>query len=143
MQLCYDIFGVDIKKKSRKREYVYARACYYKLLRDKTACSLTSIGETLNKNHATVLHALREWEYMIKFDSRLEKLYLILEAQYMAEMERITNELNDESVDALKIKVMKLELELKKLRLVEKQFLKEKDKKAVVYNEYLDKLVLL
>ena len=53
-------FGIDISNKTRKFEYVFARACYYKICRDFGGYQYNKIAKTLNKNHATVLHALKQ-----------------------------------------------------------------------------------
>ena len=50
---------IDKSNKSRKRKLVYARAIYFKICRDRTYLSLQEIGDTLNLNHATVLHAVK------------------------------------------------------------------------------------
>lgn len=54
-----DEFGIDITKKTRKREYLYARAVYYKLSRDIFRRSYASIGDDLGLDHATVLHSVK------------------------------------------------------------------------------------
>lgn len=48
----------DISKKTRKKEYISARAIYYKLSKEETSASLSKIGSFIDKNHATVLHGL-------------------------------------------------------------------------------------
>ena len=55
-----EITGVDINEVTRKRETIEARAIYYKVLKqiDKKK-SLKSIGASVGKDHATVLHACR------------------------------------------------------------------------------------
>jgi hypothetical protein len=53
-----NLYGLDIVKDTRKREYVDARALYYKLCKDLTKCTLTVIGNSVNRDHASVLHAL-------------------------------------------------------------------------------------
>jgi len=53
-------------KKSRKREIVYQRAAAFNFLRQNTQLSLTSIGDLFNKDHATVLHALKVYDYFVK-----------------------------------------------------------------------------
>ena len=40
-------FGLDITKRSRKREYVYARAVYYKIARDMYNKTLSEIGRSV------------------------------------------------------------------------------------------------
>lgn len=49
----------DITLNTRKREYVYARSLYMLLARENTKKSLEEIGKFINKDHATVLHALK------------------------------------------------------------------------------------
>lgn len=58
---------IDISRDVRFPEYVFARAIYYKLLRDK-GFSLVYIGDTLGKNHATVIYALKNFEIYKTFD---------------------------------------------------------------------------
>lgn len=52
-------FGFDIKKRSRKREYIYARAVYYKISRDVYNKTLAEIGSAVGVDHATVLHSIK------------------------------------------------------------------------------------
>ena len=52
-----NLYGLDIEKDTRKREYVDARAFYYKLCRELTNCSLTTIGESVGRDHSIVLHS--------------------------------------------------------------------------------------
>ena len=55
----------DISRKTRKREYVDARAVYYKLCRTlilEDNASTIAIGKAVGYDHATVLHGLRLFE---------------------------------------------------------------------------------
>ena len=54
-----------LMKKSRKREKVYARAAAFNFIRKNTKLSLSSIGDLLNKDHATVINALRMYDNFI------------------------------------------------------------------------------
>ena len=56
----------DLKVKSRQREIVYARSIYYKLCKTHTRATLSSIGKSVKKDHATVLHGLRLFDDVIK-----------------------------------------------------------------------------
>ena len=60
IKIVSDQLNIDLMATAnhRKRNYVYARAIYYKITRDLTVESLADIGKPLNKNHATVVHAL-------------------------------------------------------------------------------------
>ena len=58
-------------------------------------------------------------------------------------MEDEVVEQEESPAEVLKMRLSILEAELKKLRMVEREYLKLTNKKAVVYNEHIDKLVLL
>jgi hypothetical protein len=49
---------LDISKDTRKREYVYARAIYFKLAKEFAHETLSSIGESVGRDHASVIHGL-------------------------------------------------------------------------------------
>ena len=57
--------GKDITINTRHREIVFARKIYYKILTLTTKMSYKSIGDTLGQTHATVIHALNnfDWDY--------------------------------------------------------------------------------
>jgi chromosomal replication initiator protein len=57
----------DLKSNNRRRELVDARHCYFIIARKKTDRSMVSIGRTLNRDHTTVLHALKKYnKYQLK-----------------------------------------------------------------------------
>jgi len=68
-------FYCDIKKKCRQTKYVNARALAYVLLRKIGNLSYEQIGFVFNRNHATVMHAVKEWPYMVKFNKDLAIIY--------------------------------------------------------------------
>ena len=67
-----NLYGLDIVKDTRKREYVDARALYYKLCKDLTKCTLTVIGNSVNRDHASVLHALNNTIHYIDEEEIVE-----------------------------------------------------------------------
>lgn len=69
------VFGLNLISRSRKLMYVEARACYYVICAETTAFTKSAIARSLGKNHATILHALKEWEYMCKHNSELFAKY--------------------------------------------------------------------
>lgn len=74
-----NLTGVDITTNSRGRKFIYARALYFKAYRQcYTSASLEKIGKSVNKDHATVLHALKEFENYVRYDKSLSKYYLLL-----------------------------------------------------------------
>ena len=59
-------FGLDLSKKTREFKYIFARACYYRILRKFTTYSLHDIARSLDKNHATVINGLKQLDGMIQ-----------------------------------------------------------------------------
>ena len=63
-----EIFNVTDDKltgESRERTIVWARRMCMKAIREETALSLQSIANAFNKDHATILHAVRQHDAMI------------------------------------------------------------------------------
>jgi len=77
-----DELQLDLSRRTRKREYVEGRIIYYDLCRNYLSMSLESIGNTLNYNHATVLHSLKQCKnlrevdiaFKVKYDLILQKV---------------------------------------------------------------------
>ena len=66
---------LDIFSNSRKIEYIEARALMYTVLRKYGAYTLTDIAKIFSKNHATIMHALKGWPYMVRANPSLEAKY--------------------------------------------------------------------
>lgn len=49
---------VDVSKKTRRREFVYARSLYFKLIREHTSMSFSEMGRNMKVDHATVIHSI-------------------------------------------------------------------------------------
>jgi len=68
-------FDIDIKKNTRKRQYVEARGIYFYLTRQYTRMSLSAIGKTMGRDHSTVLYFVRQVPDWLSFDLQLKKDY--------------------------------------------------------------------
>ena len=66
--------NIDITKKKKTNEYVFARTVYYKLSKELTRTSLNEIGRQVNKDHCSVLHNLKNFEHIVKIP-KFKKLY--------------------------------------------------------------------
>ncbi len=53
------VYGIDIKENTRKTEYSDGRALFSLIVRKKTNFTYQCIGNYLNKNHATVIHSVK------------------------------------------------------------------------------------
>jgi len=113
-----EITGVDINEVSRKREIIEARAVYYKILKqiDKKK-SLKSIGASVGKNHATVLHSLKNYDMFEQFNPTL-KLFRkqILKRLNYATPEQISDLSKDDIINNLRLDVMHLTDEIENLQ---------------------------
>lgn len=80
-------YGIDIGKVTRVREYVEARSMFFKLLRDNTRLTFRDIGESVGKDHASVVHCIKQLEYDMEFDSGLHSKYSKITAIYNESLE--------------------------------------------------------
>lgn len=54
---------INIKDSTRRREYVYGRNLFMRLAKDLNPwMSLSTIGKFINKDHATIIHGLRQFD---------------------------------------------------------------------------------
>ena len=77
-EIVEDFYKLKIDLKTRQRKYVEARAIYYKLLRDNSRMSLEAIGKTMNRDHATALHSLKNIKDWLEYDEQLRQDYQTL-----------------------------------------------------------------
>lgn len=73
--LINDELGVDIDDTSRKRSVVEARALYYTILKNTTNLTLSKIGKLVNKDHATVLHGIKNLQDWMNQNQYLKNAY--------------------------------------------------------------------
>jgi len=93
-------FEINISRNTRKRQYVEARAIYFKLCREFTQLSLGQIGESVNRDHASVLHGVRSINNWVQVDKRMNNSMRILKNKiinYQVEKDE-TVELNESIV---------------------------------------------
>lgn len=118
-----ELWRTDIRAKSRERELVIARQCFFYVLRTQYRLSYTKIGDIFDKNHASVIHGERLVRDMLEIGDRdtenklksiidLFRLYSIDITSYISEknemMENLENMLKSlrimDRVDAKDIK---------------------------------------
>jgi hypothetical protein len=78
------VFFVDIEDLTRKRQIVDARRAYAKILKD-AGFSYESIGKTINKNHATIIHYVKSVDSLLKYDSIFEKKFISAKKNFLEE----------------------------------------------------------
>jgi len=67
--------GVDITSKKRDHQTVIHRWLYFKLASETTNHSLNKIGSVVNKDHATVIHGLKQFNIETRWDKDLQAKY--------------------------------------------------------------------
>lgn len=80
--------GIDVSIKSRKRHIVYLRFVAFRLSRDFEA-TLSEIGEPYGRDHATILHGLKQFE--IHKEQGYFQKYNTLYYEILAEISEIVN----------------------------------------------------
>ena len=98
------VCGVNVDLKTRKREYINARAICYKILRDVELLSYNAIGRSFNKSHCTILLCVRDFKYMLLSDGQMKRDY----EGILAIWKGITNEY-------IEIKPLEIKKQLKNL----------------------------
>lgn len=72
------VLGVDLKKaRTRKRNVVNARMIYSYILHTK-GWTYSSIARSLNKNHATIIHYVKNFNHYLMSDPELRKTYTLI-----------------------------------------------------------------
>ena len=66
---------IELNKKTRKQEYIFARALFYALAYDGTRFTYSSIGRYIGRDHATVLHSVKNVFPQIISQKRYKRLY--------------------------------------------------------------------
>lgn len=66
--------GFNIKKKTRKREYVLARHAFMSLVDEMTHLPMCDIAAPFKQDHATVVHGKKKWEEAQSLNDDISKL---------------------------------------------------------------------
>lgn len=117
----WDFFKIDIERRTRKREVVEARYMYYEICRMQRM-SLNEIGQSVGKDHATVLHGTKRFKILcevdIDFRENFESLKTIVDFRCTRKMPSRFNgkSLSHQLADALK-DIQNLENEIDELRM--------------------------
>tara|TARA_R110000822_G_scaffold146658_2_gene285787 strand:+ start:444 stop:896 length:453 start_codon:yes stop_codon:yes gene_type:complete len=69
---------IKISTPSRKFEFIFARSCYYYLCRKYAKSSFAKISKSVNKNHATVMHSLKELPFILKQRKDLKNAFNLI-----------------------------------------------------------------
>ena len=108
-QIINDVFLVDINDNSRFRNLVDAKRVYSKILRDM-GCSYPSIGSSIGKNHATVMHYIKTIDTILTYDANVRNKYIACKNIFVEKKDSVFDELKKD-VDVY-VTVVRLKNEL-------------------------------
>jgi len=82
----------DIFKKTRRREYVDSRRIFFYILRNKFLLTYQEIGSISKRDHATIIHAVKTFEYIVKQDVVLNSVYqkTLEQVEFITSVPKIT-----------------------------------------------------
>ena len=78
-------YNLDVNSSIKTDRLVKARAICYKVLKEDCYMTYSYIGFSFRKNHATIIHALKEIEWMFKSDKQMERDYHNIRALWLEE----------------------------------------------------------
>ena len=122
---------IDITKKKKTNQYVFARTVYYKLAKELTSLPLEEIGRQVNKDHCSVLHNLKNFEEVVK-RKELKKIYDTFK-EFPIKEDRVTY------TEALNINEQ-LRLQLTDLKQKYEQLLEERDQTNTIKVNKIEEL---
>tara|TARA_R110002049_G_scaffold7587_2_gene43494 strand:+ start:832 stop:1287 length:456 start_codon:yes stop_codon:yes gene_type:complete len=140
-EIVENYFEISISRNTRKRQYVEARAIYFKLCREFTQLSLEQIGKSVNRDHASVLHGVKSINTWVQVDKRMNNNMRILKnkiVNYQKEKDE-TVELNESIVlkyIQLKEQVKWQEEMIQKLNTDLNEITIKHDKREKFYTKY-------
>ena len=120
----------NINCKSRKIEYIEARSLVYVIIRKFCGYKLQDIAKHFNKNHATILHSISQWPYLVQANPNLESTYYEIVEEFTGKIPKNPKNI----LNLLQIKIKSLEKKNKMLTLSHK-VLRTKVKNMVWAND--------
>lgn len=108
--------NTDINIRTRKKNTIEIRSLYCTILKElKPNRTLQSIGDTLELNHASIIHALKMYEVYSKDNPDLKKIKEIIMSHFIKVDETQIEELNE--VEQLQQRVYQLTFDKDKLEI--------------------------
>jgi len=122
---------IDITKKKKTNQYVFARTVYYKLAKELTNLPIAEIGRQVNKDHCSVIHNLKNFEEVVK-RKELKKIYDTFK-EFPIKEDRVTY------TEALNINEQ-LRLQLTDIKQKYEQLLEEKEETNTIKVSKIEEL---
>ena len=109
--------SINVDDTTRTREQVEARSLYYTLIKELTPkATLKQIGSSVNKNHATVIHGLNQWDMLVRYNPTLNKYKERILKMFDKEIDSTDIDLLRKQVNRLQGELIDLQIENERLR---------------------------
>lgn len=140
--------NVNVEDNSRKRNIIEVRSLYYNLIKHyKPNSTLTSISESVNKNHATILHSLNKYNMYEHFNDDLRHIKNIIIAQIdderFIDLEDTKTIIEEYKRQRIEIEELKSQLKLKNGQLLYKFPIIEQLNKLMLDTQGTEKQILI
>jgi len=89
-----NFFGIDIDEPTRIEKYVEARMIYYWLCYYFTNMNLSRIAKTVKKNHATVLHGIKNFPIFMETDKEFKEKFLAIYETLKEDVQKKTEQMS-------------------------------------------------
>jgi hypothetical protein len=89
-----NFFNIDINEPTRIEKYVEARMIYYWLCYYFTNMNLSKIAKTVNKNHATVLHGIKNFPIFMETDKEFKEKFLSIYETLKNDVQKKTEQMS-------------------------------------------------
>jgi hypothetical protein len=114
-ELILEETGIDIADKIRTRTKVEYRSLFFFILKNlEPKLSFREIGEAVNKDHATVIYGINQYEIFIKYNKDLEMVRTRVLLKYAKNHSKYGMISIDEEINLLEKRIVELQ-ELKSL----------------------------
>ena len=109
--------SINVDDTTRTREQVEARSLYYTLIKELTPkATLKQIGSSVNKNHATVIHGLNQWDMLVRYNPTLNKYKERILKMFDKEIDSTDIDLLRKQVNRLQGELIDLQIENERLK---------------------------
>lgn len=109
------VYKIDITRNCRTINYVQARAIYFKLCMEYSPLNISAIARTMGRNHATLLHSLKQFDIYLRFIPKFKENYNFIKGAFL-EGEMFPHKDKRMTMDELIIKYNELIVEVDHLR---------------------------
>lgn len=134
-----EIFFVNIDDSSRKRAIVDSRRAYSRILRD-LGFSYEYIGDSLGRDHATIIHYVKSINDLLEYDSIFERKFILAKKQFLSENEQLEVKPKEDVYTTLVKLEQRLENALLEKREIIYKFTKylEEHEEKIGHKSYVD-----